>query len=316
VVEVTSPTATFGYSHALTDQLVASGVVFPSAGGKTEIPGLPRKVGGSMMALEVENEDEVVDVGAGLAISLPKGFSVGASLVRTIEEHKTKANAAGNDNSMIDMEYENQFNRPVFGTRFERPGFASTTLAYRPALTKTYKGKQLMAADEAATDPKVVGYEPEIISAGVQGHLSGLTAGAEAQRQRWAKGRGILKDGVAADEPDADLHDVTLWSVTAGYQVAPRLGFSLGYADLPTPWGAGNDDGIVDNHELGAGFGQLNGVSRKLYSLSGSWSSSLGSMAWTVCHSQGTREIAGDGDNVGYYSLDVTSISGSLGKSF
>jgi hypothetical protein len=36
----------------------------------------------------------------------------------------------------------------------------------------------------------------------------------------------------------------------------------------------------------------------------------------TVFHSQGTREIAGQGDNIGYYSLDVTSVSGSFGKSF
>ncbi len=316
VVNVTSPTATFGYSHALTGRLVASGVVFPSNNGKTEIPGLPRKIGGSTMALEVENEDQVIDIGAGLAARLPHGFSLGASLVRTIEQHKTKANAAGNDNTMIDMEYGNQFTRPVVGARYAKSGVVASTLSYRPSLTKKFKGQQQLAADDAPTAPKAQGFEPETISVGSQGTLQRFTAGIEAQRQRWAKGRTIYKDGIAADEPEADLRDVTLWSVTAGYAFTPTQILSLGYADLPTPWGAGNDDGIVDHHEHGADFGQLNAVSRRLYSLSGNWDAGVGQLAWTVFHSQGVREIGGQGDNVGYYSLGVTSVSGSLGKSF
>ena len=70
------------------------------------------------------------------------------------------------------------------------------------------------------------------------------------------------------------------------------------------------------HHEHGADFGQLNAVSRRLYSLSGNWDADVGQLAWSVFHSEGVREIGGQGDNVGYYSLGVTSVSGSIGKSF
>jgi hypothetical protein len=321
VVSVTSPVATVGYTQRVSDRLTLSGVVFPSQDGKETIPGLPRKVDGTMEALAVESQDQVIDAGLGAAYRPREDLSLGVSLVHTVENHSLKASTGSGPADLVDLSYHNQFDRPVAGIRYEHGHDygkeLAVSFAVRPELVKRYKGSETLAAGAGgSTAPKVQDYDPTTASLGVGGGYRGAFAGVEAQRQFWAKGRGVVKDGISADLPQADLRDITQTSVTAGYALHHGPKMELGFADLPSPWGNGRDDGVLADHVAGVGFGQLDGLDRRVYS-GAVTTRLLGSeLSFGVARTTGKREVGSGGDNVGYYELDVTTVSSSIRKAF
>jgi hypothetical protein len=315
-IAVTSPTATLGYSAKPLTRLTVSGVVFPSKTGKTEIPGLPRKVGSAVTAVDVTSEDQVIDVALGAAYKLAKSVSLGLSLVHTIESHTLHAALIGSESDLVETSYRNQFTRPVLGARFGLGPLVELSLAVKPALEKTYEGEHSAASQDGESGPKVVDFEPETVAIGVGTRFRRATLGVEAIHERWSKGRGIVRNAVTADEPDADLSDVTQLGLNASYRLAQGAELSAGYARIPTPWGDGRDDGLVDHHVYGVDFGQLNGVDRQVVSLGGSLKLRGYDTSLAIYRAQGERVVADGGDNVGYYSIGVTSVSGAVKASF
>jgi hypothetical protein len=320
-VSVTSPTVTLGYAARLPHRLTAGLVVFPKKAGKTAIDGLPRKVGGTVIPLDVESDERIIDVGAGLGWQATDTLSLGLAAIHTQETHAVHANLIGNDNDLIDMRYRGAFTRPVLGARFAPARAVTFAAALKGPQKRAYKGSQRTASVPETTSPRVVNYDPTTLSLGAATQLGGFGGGVEVNRQRWSQGRGIVRNGLGADDPDADLRDVTEVSVTGGYGFASGPSVRIGYARLPSPWGDGHDDGDLDSHVSGVDFGQLNGMDRQAFSLGGAWALPLAKgraldVSTTVLRQQGTREVAGDGDNVGYYSLGVTSVSGAVRASF
>lgn len=316
-VVVTSPTATIGYVKAVSDRVTVGGVIFPSSAGKTAIPGLPRKVGSSVLAVELEAEDDVTDFGLGASVAVRDGVSLGVGLTRTHEEHKLKAALPDSVNPLIESSYKNDFNRPTAGVTW-RAAFADAAFAYRPKLEKRYRGSAKSSVDEDASAPKTRGFEPETAALGVEGRAGAASLSAEAQRQRWSAGQAVFKTGIEQELPDADLHDVTPWSVTAAFAPpsAAVQSVSLAYAHLPTPWGDGRDTGDLKEHVYGVDFGQMNGVTLNVVSLGATAKVFGAELSLAAYRARGEREVTGTGDNVGFYVLDVTSVSASARKPF
>jgi hypothetical protein len=312
-ITVTSPTATLGYQQQVGP--VALGfVLFPTASGKTEIPGLPRDVGGTMTALEVETDETAYEIAAGVSGHVGEHVSIGVSAQHIIEDRHLTARVIGNDEPLVDIDYKNQFTRPVAGVSARAP-MINGALSYRPALIKRYRGSQTTGGREEES-PQVVDYDPAVINAGVGGAWHKVRAGVEMAHERWAPGSTVVKDGIASNSPDADLNNVTSVSVTAGYQLTPTASTGVGYARLPTPWGNGYDDGVLTNHLYGVDFGQLNGVDRQVLAVGGQWSVGSYGVAGSLSHARGERLVGSTGDNAGFYQLQLTTVSGSLSASF
>jgi hypothetical protein len=315
-INVVSPVATVGYTNRLNERLTFSAVIFPKESGETQIPALPRKVGSSVTPLAISNKSEVIDAGVGVGLKVIDGISVGLSGTRTFESHQTRANLIGNDNNLIEMDYHNSFNRATYGTRFYLGDLIVATVSLRPELIKNYRGSQADVSGESS-DPKVVNYEPETTSIGIGGRIDQFLYGAELSKERWGKGRGVLKDGIAADEPDADLDDTTNMAITGGFVLnkdGPQINAS--YASIPSPWGDGFDDGELANHIYGVDFGQLDGLDRRVLSVGGKLTFRELDLSAGFSQSQGTRLVEGQGDNVGYYKLNVFTASGAIRATF
>jgi hypothetical protein len=315
-VAITSPTATAGYAARLPYGLTAGLVIFPENASQTEIPGLPRKVGSEVIPLDVSTTDRVIDVGAGLSARLGGNVALGLAAVHSIEQHALTARLVDSDSHLIDMSYKGQFTRPVAGLRVVPNANLALGLALRPPLRREYQGSQVTAAEPDRQAPKVVNYDPTTVALGAEAHLDAFSVGVELSHQQWSKGRNVVKSGLYADDPKADLRDVTDYGVSAGYALPHKGRVTIGYARRPSPWGDGHDDGELQSHVYGVDFGRLDGLDRTVYSLGGAWRWRGFEFAPLVSHTRGERTVGGSGDNVGFYSLGVTTISGALRASF
>ena len=320
-VNVNSPTLTLGYAKRLSPNLTLGFVIFPSKNGETAIPGLPRKVGDTVTPVSVKTEDRVIDVSVGMGVKVGGGFSCGLAADVTDEKHELTANLIDNANALVTTRYENRFVRPVAGARFDSPKLVggaeiTTVLAVKTAQVKRFDGSEKTSTDAAATNPRVVDYEPRSIGAGVEARWHGASFGVEARQLAWAAGRGIVKNATYEDAPDADLKDVVEYNLTAGMRLPRHASLSFGYGVEPSPWGAGRDDGTLSHHELGADYGRLDALDRRTLALGGALDSAGRSVSVALSRTHGERTLSGAADNVGFYSLDVNSLSASFRADF
>ena len=316
-ISVSSPIATFGYTGKLNDKINYGFVLFPkSGGGETKINALPKKIGGSVMPIAVTQTGREIDIGLGMSYTPMAGLSVGLSNVISSEKHTLQANLIDNENDLVNSEYQNNFFRTVMGVSYKWQNMLTTSASYKPALTKTYKGSQTSAAQAEASAPKTVNYEPETLGFGASAQVAGFSAAIEMNRLNWSKGRSTKKDGINENEPDADLNDVTEQSLSFGYNANANMGVNVSYAKRPTPWGDGFDDGTTENQRTGVAFGALNGIEQHVYSVGGSMMIKDYALDFGLSRAQGERFVQGQGENLGYYYLDVTTITGSMKASF
>lgn len=315
-VSVNSPTATFGFARQILPKLTVGTVLFPSKSGKTNISALPRKVGSSVTPVVVSSQDQVMDLGVGAGYQVSRRIALGLSADITQESHKINAHLIDNSNDLIDAQYKNTFVRPIFGARLTPIPPFTATLAIKPAQTKEYKGTQSSATTPAAQSPRAVDYEPLSVAFGTRGDVARASFGFEVRRLAWSKGKGIVKSATYDDKPQADLNDVTEYNVTAGYDLPRNTSLSAGLAFQPTPWGSGKDDGNLANHVYGADYGRLDAMDRRTYALGIKTHLKAFELSLSLAKTHGERTVSGEADNVGYYELDVTSVSGGLSASF
>jgi len=313
-VKVTTPTATIGYTHHFGERLNVGVVIFPSQSGETEVPGLPKQLGGSVQAIHVANDKNVTDIGIGMSTQPVKGISLGVSVVRTIEKHKLVASALDSETTLLEMEYSNNFDRVVLGSRFVPSEFVQVSLSMRPEQIKKYKGSQTHLGLTA--DPKVVNYEPQAVSIGFGGWVGPVEWGLEANHLRWAKGSSVVKDGVNVFAPEADLHDVIHTSASVGLGFSKTSRVRISYADLPSPWGKGHSSEIAEEQLHGADYGTLNAIDRKVIATGGEFSFADYDVDLSAYYSTGERKVDAEGANEGFYSLNIFSVSGSVRTEF
>jgi hypothetical protein len=316
-ISVVSPVATLGYTNRLNNRLTFSAIFFPREGGdEVEIPAVPRKIGDSYVSLNVKNKKEVGDAGIGVGLRIIDGVSIGFSGIRTYESYETTANMIDNDNSLVEMKYRNNFNRVVYGARVHWSDYLIGTFSMRPEVIKNYRGYQKDATG-TVTDPTVANYEAKAINVGFGGRFMNFIYGAEAINESWSNGSHIVSDGLSADNPSADLVDTTSTSISAGYKLSKTASeVRFGFANVPSHWGDGIDDGNIDNHVAGINFGQTDGVDRKVFTAGGKMRFKSLDMTTVVSRSVGSRLVEDGGDNVGFYYIDVTTVAASVKATF
>ncbi len=315
-VSVRSPTATLGFSRTLGSSVVLGAVLFPSKNGETEIPALPRKIGTSVVPIEAKAEDRILELGLAAAYRLAHGLTLGLGADVIYESHKIDASLVGSESELFSADYHNTFVRPIVGVNFAPVTVLEATLAAKPALKKTFEGEQRNAAVGEATDPRVTEYEPASVSVGASGTLGRAALGVEVRRLWWSEGRDSVKSLTYDDEPSADLSDVTEVSATASVLLPRRAALTAGYSYQPTAWGEGKDDGDLANHVYGVDYGRLDAMDRRTMGLGAKARVSNLDLSMALSRTQGERVVSDEGDNVGYYRLEVMSFSGAVKASF
>src|SRR5262249_1569961 len=139
-VQVTSPTATVGYTHVGARHWAVGGILAPAENGDEKINGMPRAMGhGLVVPLVVTMKDQAYDVAPGGAYGPIRALISGVSVIHRRESDQMTAAAIGATSSVLKVDAHGAFPRPVFGTRAAL-GPVSLTANAKPALTKTFTG--------------------------------------------------------------------------------------------------------------------------------------------------------------------------------
>jgi hypothetical protein len=312
VVTVGSPTVTLGYSGAISSRLTLGAVVFPEKMGKQEIPGVPRKLGNDTLPVAVDSDETAVAAGVGAAFALGDQASVGVAVVDEYKKRVLHAELVGGEGNLVDADVHGNFVRPSVGAQAHGDLLAGA-LRVTPARENHYAGRWLNGATDTT---RPVDYDPLEVGLGARVG-DRLAAGVDANFQQWSKGRDVVKTGFGLPADEADLHDVWERGFFVEGQIDPRLSVSASYAVLPTAWGAGHDDGTVNERVYGTDFGYLDGIDRKAYGLGAAVRLAPGvGLDFSLYHARGERVVSTGGDNVGFYQIATTIVSGTLAASF
>jgi hypothetical protein len=315
VITVDTPTATVGYAGRLAGPVSLGVVAFPTQAGKTTINGVPRKLGADVLPVEAVDEKTYVSLGVGAALRLASWASVGVSVIDEYERRKLHAVLVGGEGGdLVDGDVHAQTINPRLGARVG-PKTAQLALSAQPAQTKRYQGRWASGtAKDGSAMP--VGYSPAVYALG--GRVgSRIAGGFDLNLRQWGPGATVVKSGLGTPAQRADLKNVVERGVFVEGRITNHATITASYAQLPTPWGDGFDDGTTDTRVYGTDFGYLDGIDRTAYGLGSALKLGASTdLGLAVYHAQGKREVTGQGDNLGFYQVAATILSATLAIGF
>ena len=314
LLSMQGPIFSAGFVTPLSSSTFFGFSIFPTAKGELNVEGVPSRVAGKMRTVNALSKRNTFHLGAGIGHQFAFGLNVGFSAIYTHDEVQLDASLRSDSSLLATINAKNSFQRFVLGTSYGL-GPIKAALSYTSAVTKKYKGSQQTALDDSAKDAELSGYDPAIISAGINGHWKMYQAGLTVNREQWAKGSNKTFSGLNAGVNESELRDITAYGVQVGVNPLESTTFVAGYSVKPSPWGDGqapSDDGETAQIE-GAKFGNISAIDTKSYSVGANYSNSdeyrLGA---SVMNTRGAREVDDFGDNTGYYQVDLWTITGSV----
>jgi hypothetical protein len=317
-VRVRSPYAVLGYVKGFNYDRVHLGVtVFPAKYGGQKIPGLPRRVAGKYIPLDVENYEQSIKLGLGISYKFDQGTSIGFSLIESYEHKILKAETPHSSEELINLNAKNYFTRPVFGL-YHQVDTYRFSFAFLPQLKKTYKGSQKSASTYKQTDPTVADFEPATLSFGAGGDWNYFSVGSSVNYRLYSKGRRVFREGITSSAREADLHDTVEYNLELGYRISRTMHATIAYAVIPSPWGPGKYTSETEEQISGADFGDSEAVDRRVVGAGlGTKLSSIGSLLHlSVMHAKGVRTLPSGADRPGHYQVNIWTFSSELTYAF
>lgn len=318
-VKVVSPMFSQGWKSSFAEKRGSWGFsLMPVGSADLKIKGLPRRISGNVMSLNVRAKRQQIHIpiGASYAFS-DTGITVGASLIYTYDKRSINAAAVSDPNtSIIDMTSKGHFFRPVIGSTW-RNDSNSAAAAYMFPLEKHFSGDTKIGGDTPYATEQV-DYDPAVLLLSTRMAMSGAALSANFNHIYGKNGRHIQRDGINRTTKEADLKDANHVGARASY-TTPELGeISLAAAYLDSFWGEGyyyKDADGIPHHEGGHLFGQFNAIPVRTQALA--WRSRVAQ--WdthaAVTRTSGATTVSASGDNPGYYQIEFVSVTLGVQKS-
>jgi hypothetical protein len=312
-VKVRSPVASFGFAKAFGD--FGLGIhAFPTALGKQNINGLPRRIAGRFEALYVKSEVKAYDIALGGSYSPRPDLSMGIGVIRRSEARKIYAERVGDDVALMKLDAHNDFYIPNVGARYSPMPWLTLGLSHKFAQTKKYKGSQKAATSDDITSPQNVNYDPATTMFAFDFNFHDFDVGCSINYLQYSKGKSIMKESLTNNAQRSDLKNV--WEracSVSGYFLERKLRASVAAGYQPSPWGDGYYSSSIDEQVTGVDFGISNNVTRKSYGLGLDYDLVLAGkridVSGALMHSFGAREVSETGDRPGFYQSETTVLS-------
>jgi hypothetical protein len=312
-VKITTPMFTQGWKTTFAQERGTLGfAVMPGSLADLKINGLPRRVSGTVMPLNVRAKRQQFHIPVGGSYDFPDiGVSVGASLLYTYDKRSLKGAAVTEPNTpLVDMTASGSFFRPILGTTWRNESY-STGASFMFPVTKHFAGKTTIAGSPSFATEQV-DYDPAVILLSARTNYNGVALSTNFNHIYGAKGSGLQRDGLNRATKTADLKDANHIGVRAGY-TDPSFGeLSLAAAYLDSYWGEGyyyKDADGFGQHEIGNLFGQFNAI--PVHNQSITWRHAMDTWITHIAlfRSSGTTTVSARGDNPGYYQIEFVSLT-------
>src|SRR5262249_53150827 len=154
---------------------------------------VPIELSGSSPTLtDVETADSGYLLGLGAAYRFFKSTTVGLSLVRTSERHKTWLYTVDADNPFIQSDTQGAFNQFALGVRCEMVDHLLVLAAtYKTAVAKKYTGHltSSLTGTEVSADIDAADYQPAEIGIAAEGSLGAFGLFGDFTLDQWAAGK-------------------------------------------------------------------------------------------------------------------------------
>jgi len=314
VVRSTTPTATVGYSSSYRDGIYWGVVLFPEQSAKMQAPGLPQDFGQGASPLEMRERRQVLHSGLGLGYKVSRRLQLGLSVLGTYERNQVESNVDGSDENLVDADYKTQYFRPRFGAHYTK-GHVRMVATFMPQHRVTYAGRSVTTFNINDDDAPPRSFEPAVVGAGVAYKVKRWVGQTDLNYRQWSKGRRSMRSFLAEDSQEADLKDTLERGLSLAYRYDVANKLIVAAAQSPSPWGIGAAADAATGAREGAGFGDVEGISRN--TLAAGVTHAFGpkerqSVTLAAFHSRGVREVPASGDNVGYYQVGMTVLSSTV----
>jgi hypothetical protein len=315
IIKTNSPLAALGYGGVLANKWYVGAMIMPTKGGEMDVPGVPRDVAGVVVPVAVRNKDLALKSGLGAAYRINDQWRLGVSLLHQFEHRELSANVVGNPIEVLNYDIYHQSLQPKLGMRYAND-WITVGAAFSPAQTKTYSGSFTSAANPDSTGVPVKDYIPMQTGLGIAIRKSAVAVEINLIHEAWQGGQSIVSSG-QSNAAIADLSNTLNWGTSLSYDTGRKLKFIAGYADRPSPWGAGQND-PSEEMSTGADFGVLNGIDRKNFSAGTQMVLSPETRLETAFyHSSGERENqSSTASATGRLQIAITAVTATLSQQF
>jgi hypothetical protein len=318
-VRVVSPMFSQGWKSSFAENRGSWGFsLMPAGSSDLTIKGLPRRVSGTVMSLNVRSKRQQIHipVGASYAFS-DSGVTVGASLIYTYDKRSINAAAVSDPNaSIIDMTSKGHFFRPVIGSTWHNDSH-SAAASYMFPLEKHFSGRTKIGGD-APYATEQVDYDPAMLLLSTRMSMSGAALSANFNHIYGENGRHIQRDGINRTTKIADLKDANHVGARASYKTLELGEISVAAAYLDSYWGEGyyyKDADGIPHHEVGHLFGQFNAIPVRTQALTWRCKVAEWDTHAAVTRTSGATTVSANGDNPGYYQIEFVSVTLGVQKS-
>lgn len=322
-LSVVTPVVSAGWmTHVTPDFSLGLGIA-PTAMSELKIDGLPRRVDGKIEPLNVQTKRQQLHLALGGAYKLvdqeTAETSIGLSIIVTSDQRQLAADSVIDGTKFIDMKSRGLFFRPEVGLTQSYLNF-EMGLSYMASLKKDFKGDTiLVTANPPSFDTEQVDYDPAVLATSLRGFYDAWQLTVNINRIFGAPGSDVIRDGINRKTTSADLRDVNHLGLKLAYQASARDGFSVGYAYLPTIWGAGSyakDENGFSSHELGHLFGTFNAMPVRNQAIAWQHAREAFRFHTTLFRTAGTQSVDAGGDNPGFYQMEFISLTTGISQNF
>ncbi len=317
-LRVVSPMFSEGWKTTFADDRGAWGfAVMPGSSADLNIKGIPRRISGTVMSLNVRTKRQQFHIPIGGSYAFPDiGVNVGAALLYTYDNRSLKAATVSEpDSTIIDMKSKGNFFRPILGSTWRKDNY-SGALSYMFPLEKHFSGDTRIGGDPSFATEQV-DYDPAVVLLSARMKMDAVALSTNFNHIYGSKGRGIQRDGINRTTKVSDLKDVNHVGARMSY-TTPNLGeISAAAAYLDSYWGEGyfyNDADGIPHHQSGHLFGQFNAIPVHTQAMSWRCQFSDWMTHAALTRTYGATTVSGRGDNPGFYQIEFVSLTLSLRK--
>lgn len=317
-MSVQSMLATLGYVWKPSDEIAIGLLVFPESESDLTIDGLPRPLdAGVTLPMRISSEESIIHFGIGVGKQLRPSLDWGLSIIASQDIKKVGAYEVGQLDPLLDLDIHSQYFRGVLAVNFQPNVASKISVSATSPVSIKYQGTQKdTQSAQTDTTPDVRGYAPTTFFLGFKHRQGNLATALHLNHERWSEGRHEISLAGGLPAIHSDLSDSTASAISFTWYATSQRSFTLSGSHIPTAWGDGLNTGDIDKHVTGVDFGMLDGITRYVYAAGlkedlGNFILELG-----TSYSRGGREVSDTGDTLGYYQLEVATISGAVKSRF